>query len=435
MARFSTPRAAVRAAVRDVVYPITGAGGIDPAALTGLIAGYRVSDTVRTGSEVDEWTDITGNGYDATPVSTKDTVVSHADGDYAAGGQRYAPASPIPVDFEAATIVVVFRSGRRQAGNAIGQSTVALTNPAASGGGVLTDSGAAQFYNAVRRGGCVRNPSGHTNVLAMRWGASACTFRSNGISDDVAANRAATTEEFVHIWGYAGAGSFRWGQERQELYFFDRALTDAELAGIEAYYACRRPTTALHIVGDSFVNGTGASSGGNAYARVLESSTGLSVCVHGGSGYRFSNLTSANLVASIASSSGAGLSPIVVLDLGKNDLASGVADATLRTTWTSFASAITAAGGQLVAVTIPPRTAGFSGGADASSYETNRNSFNVWIRTQTANFDAVADVANNANLGDVADVSGSYYSGDGIHLSDLGHAEWASVIKGAIDSI
>jgi lysophospholipase L1-like esterase len=267
------------------------------------------------------------------------------------------------------------------------------------------------------------------NAVAMVYGATSTKLRANGIEHVGAANGTTiTVDEFAHIWGYAGAGSFQWGQEMVALYFYDRDLTSAELLTIEEWHSVETPTTALIIVGDSFVGGTGATTAQEAYARILEAETGKSLVAIGGAGLRLSALNLTDLTDAVTASVSAGLNPIVVLDIGKNDLAANTSAATLETLYESYCDAITGTGAKLVCVTMPPRADGFSGGSDSTSYETQRLLFNAWLLSQTSMFDEVADTAANANLGQTADLSGPYYDGDNIHLSDLGHAEWASVI-------
>ena len=220
------------------------------------------------------------------------------------------------------------------------------------------------------------------------------------------------------------------------MYIYNRALSDSEVALIENFYKTTRPSSALHIIGDSFVTGVGASTGSNAYCRLIESSTGLSACVHGASGAILTTFSASTLATSISSSVNAGLNTKVVLDLGKNNLAANTSSATLQTQFTTFVNSITSAGADLIVLSVPPRTSGFSGGATSASYETERLSFNSWLRTQEGTlFERLADVGATSGLGDVSDVSGPNYSGDGIHLSDSGHLLYSQVIKTEIDSL
>lgn len=409
--------------------------GLDPADISGLVAGFRVGDTVRTGAAVNTWTDITGNGHDASFTSTKATVTSTDTGEYAIGGAIYACASPIPANFADMTILCVFGAGRAPTYNACGMNqTLALTNPVVNGvgGGIIFTSGTAQFYNAVRQGGCLRNPNG-INAVTLRWGASACSCRSNGITDEVAANGSSTLNEFEHIWNWEAA-NLPWGGEMVELYFFDRALTDSEIDAIEFRLGIETPTSALHVIGDSFVGGTGASTAATAYCRLLEAETGLSLVAHGGPSTKLATFIKAHLLKTIESSVNAGLNPIVVFDIGKNDVAAGTTAAALQVTYEDYCTGIKAAGAQLVCVSLPPRGGGFVG-TDAATYETERLAFNTWLRGETTMWDALADVALNANLGDVADLTGSYYDPDLIHLTDLGYVEWKDVILAAINTL
>jgi hypothetical protein len=410
---------------------------LNPLNVPGLVAGYNVNNTIRTGSSIDTWSDVSGNGYNATFVTTKDTVTVDAiNGDYASGGGIYLPSTPIPATFSNMTQIVVFRSNRITAGNALQNITPLLTNPAASGGGFLVTSGTAQFYNPQINIGCIRNPANQNNVITIRWTPSSRSFRSNRIQNSGSANGSAAVTSFAHIWGYAGSGSFKWATERVGMYIYNRALSDSEVTLIENFYKTTKPSSALHVIGDSFVAGVGASTGNNAYCRLIESSTGLSACVHGSSGAILSTFTASVLATSIASSVNAGLSTKVVLDLGKNNLAANTSSSTLQTQFTTFVNSITSAGADLIVLSIPPRTSGFSGGATSASYETERLSFNSWLRTQEGTlFERLADVGAASGLGSVSDLSGPNYSGDDIHLSDAGHLLYSQVVKTEIDSL
>lgn len=426
---------AADAAAQRTAMDVSQKNAINPSSVPGMIAGYVVDQTTRTGSSINVWKDISGHGRDATFVSSKDTVAGTAPDEYAISGGLYTPSPTIPVDFTNHTMICIFGAGRINGRNAIESNSFALTDAAASGGGALVASGTLVFYNATRTGGCLRNRTGK-NAITLRFGAGTCSARSNGITDKVAVNGAASVTNFAHIWGYNGAGGFGWHQERVALYFYNRVLSDAEVAGIEKWHGVDTPTGALHVIGDSFVDGTGATAAQNAYCRILESATGVPLCAHGGSGMTFAAMNSARLATSITSSVSAGLNPVVVLDLGKNTLAAGTTDASMRTTYTTFCNAITATGADLICVSIPPRTAGFSGGADSASYESNRLSFNAWLRTQEGTlFEKLADCGGDPRVGDVADLSGANYSGDGIHLSNAGHAIWAEIVLAAYNAL
>lgn len=401
---------------------------IDPSTLSGLVAGYRVGDTIRTGSAIDTWSDISGNGYNATAVSTKDTVFLDGAEEYASGGSRYLCSSPIPATFANMTILCIFGAGRVNARNGISSNTFALTNPASTGGGVLFNTGSAQFYNPVRLIGCVRNQNGK-NAISLRYGSSS-RVRSNGILNSGAANSSASTIQFDNIWGYAGAGGFEWYPERVALYIYNRELTESELKGIDSFYSVKKSASALHVIADSFGDGVGATTAQNSYVRKLELAINKNLVCTSSSGATWATFSTSALSTALLSSVNAGLNPIAVLDLGKNNLAANMSVATMQTNFTTFANAITATTSKLVAVTIPPRNASFSGGATSATYESNRIVYNAWLKTQEGVlFDKIADTTANADL---ENINSSSYVFDQIHLSDIGHQEWANLIESSI---
>lgn len=403
---------------------------LDPATVSGLIAGYRIQDTTRSGSSVTVWRDVLGT-RDATPDGTQDTVYSAAAGyEYAEGGIRYSPASAIPFNFRDGTIVTIYSGGNRQARQGLQNVISALTNPAASGGGAIVSSATGLFYNASRPVGCVVHNTG-INCLATRFDPSSVTLRSNGITRNGAVNGSTTVNEFVDIWGYAGAGLSPWRGERVAVYFYNRALTDDELSAIERFHNVSVPSgDHIIVLADSFGDGVGATTGATAYVRVLEASAGTTMTVAAISGGTFAAFSTTNFAEALNACVANGVTPTAVIDLGKNNLAANTSAATLQTTFTTWANAINATGANLIAVTIPPRSTGFSGGADAASYESQRLAYNAWLRTQEGVlFDRLADQAANATLENIATYP------DGIHLNDTGHALWAATIAAEFASL
>ena len=81
----------------------------------------------------------------------------------------------------------------------------------------------------------------------------------------------------------------------------------------------------------------------------------------------------------------------------------------------------------VIATTALPRN-------EDSSFNTNRQSFNTLLKADVSgDFDAVADLATNANLEDETDTT--YFNGDKTHLTEAGNLEAGNIIKAAYDSL
>jgi lysophospholipase L1-like esterase len=405
---------------------------LNPLNVPGLVAGYNVNNTIRTGSSIDQWTDISGNGRHATPDGAKDTVFGTTGNEYASGTFRYSPAISIPATLTTGmSMICIFGAGRVTARNS-NNGTFAFTNPASNGGGVLFGSSTAQFFNLNRFAGCLRNQSG-INSVSLLFNSSQSSIISNGIKNTTTGNASVVTSDFIDIWGYDGAGAHVWLPERVALYFYNRVLSDSEISGIEKWHNVKKPKSALHVVGDSFVQGTGASTAPLSYARLLEANTMLDGVISGVLGQRASLFAGNSFIVAVNSSVLAGLSPKVVLDMGKNDLAANISSATLQSAYTTLCNQIKATGARLICVSMPPRKSGFSGGTTSESYETERLSFNTWMRSQAGTlFDALADTGGDTDIGPASSIPGVYWSADSFHLSDAGHAKWASIIEAVI---
>jgi lysophospholipase L1-like esterase len=72
-----------------------------------------------------------------------------------------------------------------------------------------------------------------------------------------------------------------------------------------------------------------------------------------------------------------------------------------------------------------------------SACETAKNAFNPWVRAHWSEFgDALADVASDPNLGpDGVNTNGTYFNGDGIHLTAAGYTLASSYFGAAVNRI
>ena len=429
----------VQAAIEELDADVTGLSAdsakIDPTMIPGMIAGYDVSQTVRSGNLIDTWIDISGNGRDASASGSKSPVYGTFPNEYADGtsADRYSLASPIPINPKSMTVVVIY-GGRRVPATYVAHYSIAAQNNDSTLG-FLAAAGSVQFYNPVRQIGVLFDTGGINSSVSV-FGVSSTQYVTNGVTFTGAANNPATTS-IANIWGYAGAGGFVWRQERIALFVYNRKLSAAQIKGIENFYGVKKATRAMHLIADSFGAGVGASIQQLGYPRLVELATGVSLV--GGiaqSGAKTDSLAGLepSVVSGLNSSVAAGLNPIVLYDLGKNDVAANVSLVTTKANITSLLTQIKATGAKVVVLTVAPRVDGFSNSQTSGGYETARNDLNAWIRTQTALWNVVADVAANPLVGPQAAASGAYYS-DGLHLSDAGQAVYRDVIVAAINSL
>lgn len=107
---------------------------------------------------------------------------------------------------------------------------------------------------------------------------------------------------------------------------------------------------------------------------------------------------------------------ILLIELGTNDLGAGQAgDALYDTALRPFVHAAKAAGFYVIVDTILPR----SDPAWTPAQEQARLTYNARVRSNTAQADAVNDLAGDVEIGDVAGATRTYYP-DGLHPNVLG---------------
>lgn len=400
---------------------------LDPRATGAMIAGYDINHTTRTGSDIDSWIDISGNGRHATADGTKSIVYGTPPNEYTGGypNGHYTPASAIPVTPTGMTVIGIYGGRRMPSGYQPYYAVASMNNDNTLG--FLATFGMVQFYNPTRQIG-ICFETGWMNSFAARWGVGETSYTTNGVKFTGAANGAATTA-IAKIWGYAGPGGFGWCQERIALLFFNRTLSDYEIAGIERFYGVRPATRSLHLIADSFGN-WGATSQQVAYPHLVEIATGGSlVGLASQSGQVTGGVDLPSMAQAVTNAVAAGLNPVVIYDLGKNDAASGVAAATTKANITAHLAGLKAAGADVLVLTLPPRSTGFSGGVNAGTYETARISdLNPYIRTEcSTNGYFLVDIAAHPGFDDAADAGGANFT-DGIHLSNTGQVFYADLI-------
>lgn len=406
---------------------------LDPRKIAGMIAGYNIANTTRTADKVDTWIDISGNGRTAVTGSVKSTVYGSGDEEFAALGDACTVAAGIPYDSSSLTLVTIYKGGRIPYQYRGEFSTLAIKDTTAEIG-VLAFAGAMQFYNPLVAAGAVFESAGG-NCLVHRFGAGERSNFCNGLRWDVEAN-ASEVDSFGKIWG-GFTGAFDWQFERLAVYFYNRALSNDEIAAIQSYHQVPTATSAFFPVGDSFTVGYSAGTTDQGYVRLVEAATGMPLV---GLATKQSITTALvisdllpGMVTAVEQLQLKGIAPVMLLDVGKNDIANNVAIATTHANLLQIAQECRAAGAVVGICTMPPRDQGFSG-VSAATYETRRLAENVSIRNDSAEFDFIVDIALDSRIGDVADLATAYYA-DGIHPTALGHAVYAELALAQINAL
>ena len=182
----------VQAAIAELDADVTGLSAesakIDPTMIPGMIAGYDVSQTVRSGNIIDTWIDISGNGRDASSAGgNRSTVYGTPPNEYGGGGlvDKYALASPIPINPKSMTVVVIY-GGRRMPSQYVPYYSIATQNNDSTLGFVAV-AGTIQFYNPVRQIGVLFDTGGMNSSVSV-FGVSSTQYVTNGVTFTGAAN-------------------------------------------------------------------------------------------------------------------------------------------------------------------------------------------------------------------------------------------------------
>lgn len=223
------------------------------------------------------------------------------------------------------------------------------------------------------------------------------------------------------------------GTWREQL-IFDTALSDATIKRLIGWLAAKRGrvlTPATHVVvfdGDSLTVGFPA---GPAYTDQVLVGLGWIFEAYniGIPGQKISEIV-VNSPAKVDPLYDAGMTNILVVWAGTNDLATGATAAAAYANLVAYCQARRAVGFKVVVATMLPRT--YTG--DAVGTETQRGSFNTSIRNGWATFaDRLADLAADTTIGDAGDQNNvTYYDADKAHMTTAGYAIVAGIVKAAV---
>jgi lysophospholipase L1-like esterase len=235
-------------------------------------------------------------------------------------------------------------------------------------------------------------------------------------------------------FSYCGVSNLTWKGQQSEMVVFNSA--DAEgffpfMADAASYYSAK---PAVVLAGDSLTVGFGATGSPlQSYGQQLLDTSDYIPYVVATSGDRVDQVTTALNGANNTNYSprytGDTVKNATVALCGINDLAQGASIATLQTRLSALWAQQRAAGFKVVACTL---TGCINTG---SVVQQDLIDINAWIRTQTASYDALADLGASPFIGLGQQLNTTYFSVDGVHLNSTGYGVLASLDKAALDTL
>lgn len=279
---------------------------------------------------------------------------------------------------------------------------------------------------------------------ARTAGSPRTQIRVNGRADALKTQTSATAS---NLWLGGFSGTPQWVGDMAEVLIFSGSLTDAQIASVESYLAARYaialtttawPPAAANIClcdGNSLTYGTGASDAAHAYPSLLAANLGATWWTpnYGFTGQRTTAMT-AQAPRQVDPKLGVSYAKhILVAWEVTNDLYFGASAATAYSNYVAYCQARQAAGWQVVAATVLPR----SDTSTPGTFEADRQTVNTNVRANWATFASVlADVAADTRLGDAGDqLDTTYYSADRVHLKDAGYAVVEPIVRAAVLSL
>ena len=429
-----------------------------PGSLPGLLAYYRVNtvngvagsnmwqDSARTtaatatGDPIGALDDLSGNGYHLTQVTNGNRMKLRLDSlggltsivvDLITAEWLNFPAG-FSVDMRACTVLAIVRphslGGPRN-----------LFNFGTVGAGLLVDfdvnASVMRTFQAQVNLSTLR-PYCNPIVLGVVAGASART----GYCGDIAAESGAAFNVASPTGGVlfarAAGGAPNYLGELYEFMVYNRALSAAEVAQIQAYsagaYGSQSHTKQMVVDGDSLTEGSDSTQG-REWAGVVGDGLGPSWRTYN---YGYQGSTTVDLnnrrVGQIQNRYNSGYSKnIAVYWCGTNDL--GVTGDTAANTFArlqTWCQAVKGAGFKVVVCTIIARNDAAWSGAK----ETERLALNTSINGLSSTYqDAIVDLAADARLSNANDAT--YFAAAKLHITTAGHAVVAGLVQTAVAAL
>ena len=404
-----------------------------PWQFSGCIAAWSIDDVILSSGRVSQWNDKSGNGNSLVQSSTAAQWTWTANGAIPPPGQNIGyDLTGLSINYQSLTVVWIgspIQAPINQNG------TLIATNPVSTGGMIAySNEPSITIYNPTRFIGTVFSQP--VNGVATAFSSTLTTVCSNGLFFTGTGNNSGT-DTLTKLFIFEG-GQYPWGNPTIACYVFNRTLSQQEISSIFSYHGVSSVgDNVLNFTGDSLTIGSNASTLAQSYSGIAAAQLPVTPKYSAQSGATMAVIASLNS-SMVNASYVPGKTNLTSLFAGTNDLATNGSVGTLETNYQSFCAARKTFNPQwkVIACTILPRSASFSGGQDSAGFETARNTFNTWLRANWSTFaDALVDFAANSTIGPQAAASNVTYYSDGVHLTNAGHAIAGQVFLDAVSPL
>lgn len=267
-----------------------------------------------------------------------------------------------------------------------------------------------------------KNPTCRRTVITWRGNGTDMRVWVNGSLFTGTALSSATLDRIV-LGGFSGGALSP--VLVSELILTTAAPSDADMDNLNTYLRSRAGTLGdgnlVALLGDSITIGVGAASGRpwHDYVTNRSASEWRSYAYDGAFLHTVVPITAANLVTA-----GSGYTEkVAVLYIGTNDINSGSrTGAQLFSDMDAYRTTLQASGWTVVGCTLP----------NLPNNDTEAQAFNTALLA-SGDFDAVADLRADAALDDYTDTT--YFTDDGVHPKDAGHAAIGAVVQATLAAI
>lgn len=288
--------------------------------------------------------------------------------------------------------------------------------------GVNSTSRFMRYFNGAAHVNTLLVTSGRKCVVTWRSNGSDLVIRVNGSEYSLGSALGSVDMTRLNI------GTFNGGAPRPirvyEVVVFDEDIGSSGLLGLELYLRSNiggydTQNTVLWY-GDSLSCGVGSETGVSVQDYVTNRQNHLWYIFAADGGYIFApHITAVQSAALKGSTEG-----VVVLWAGTNDINSGArTGAQCAADLKAYSDTCRAAGCKVVVCTLQ----------DFPNNNSERLACNAQIATDSASYDAIADLAAATELDDCTDTT--YFTSDQVHLKDAGFAVVGGLIQTAMSGI
>lgn len=423
-----------------------------PNSVSGLVFWLDGSDTstmTLTGTRVDSWRDKYASGVNFVTGSSGVSLNPRYDSTLYSGkgGVKFVQATPnfLVTNTSISSVArnnytVIYAVKRKSQTSYYMISDTGGTGQPLAGWGLDNRIGSESVTKSAV-GGSLTTPY----VYAMSWNGTTGNTYLNGKAYPLVMisglSAAATACGPLEIGGDYPRNNAWSDVEVAGVALYSRQLSDADVLSVsnylQDYYGIASPYTATRNIifdGNSIVEG-GPNNTILDFTGVSAASLGLGFQDY--FNYGISGQTTAQMVTAgvsrIDPQYNAALRSsynIVCFFEITNDLLTTQNAVTSQANVKAYCLARRAAGFKVVVGTCLPRTGQYAG------FEADRLAVNAWIRANYTNFaDALADIGNDATIGQTGQASNATYYSDGTHPTTAGHAIVATYFQAAITAL